>query len=239
MTGSMKAAQRVSRLMSDAPGEDRTRRRENTRMRLVRASVSVFVEKGIDAATVDDLVSAAGFTRGAFYSSFSTKEQLFTAAFEQATGEVIRIMQDSVAAHRDGEGPVTALDWDAEDSDSSQQDDAAVVMSLFSAIRPVGRDWCLMHAEALTLSLRSEQMRSQLSAQRARLRSTVTDALRDGIDGDLDHMAIPVDDLAQLLVSIFIDMYQREHLEGSVDMELATTIILGTLRAFVQPVVER
>jgi AcrR family transcriptional regulator len=225
--------------MRTTPAGGGTRRRENTRLRLVRASVPVFVDKGVDAATVDDLVTAAGFSRGAFYSSFTTKEELFAAAFEQATGEVIRIMQESLPSCGSAEGPVTALAWDAEGPGPTRADDAAVVMSMFTAIQPVGRDWCLLHAEALALSLRSEDMRAQLSAQRARLRATAAEALCEGIDADLDKMALPLEDLAQLLVSIFIDMYQREHLEGSVDMELAATIILGTLRAFVRPVSER
>lgn len=51
----------------------RTRRRVETRARLVRAAVEVFAEQGIVASTVEQICDRAGFTRGAFYSNFDTK----------------------------------------------------------------------------------------------------------------------------------------------------------------------
>ena len=57
-----------------------TRRRENTRARLLEAAEDVFVRKGLNRVTVDDLVGAAGFTRGAFYSNFSSLEEVFVDA---------------------------------------------------------------------------------------------------------------------------------------------------------------
>src|SRR5699024_12302943 len=69
----------MSDLFDPLPESPGTRRKENTRARLVRASLDVFVDEGIDGATVDDLGRAAGFTRGAFYSNFSSKEEVFSA----------------------------------------------------------------------------------------------------------------------------------------------------------------
>jgi AcrR family transcriptional regulator len=34
-------------------------------------------EKGLSAASVEDIVESAGYTRGAFYSNFSSKDDLF------------------------------------------------------------------------------------------------------------------------------------------------------------------
>ncbi|MFG6403847.1 TetR/AcrR family transcriptional regulator [Microbacterium sp. P04] len=54
-----------------------TRRRENTRQRLLEAAAQVFAEVGLDAASVEAVCEAAGYTRGAFYSNFASKEELF------------------------------------------------------------------------------------------------------------------------------------------------------------------
>ena len=83
-------------LFEPLPESAGTRRKENTRAKLVRASLDVFVEKGIDGATVDDLVKAAGFTRGAFYSSFSSKEEVFIALFDEVTAELMAIANSSL-----------------------------------------------------------------------------------------------------------------------------------------------
>ncbi|MGY1844474.1 TetR/AcrR family transcriptional regulator [Modestobacter sp. SYSU DS0875] len=55
------------------------RRREATVERLLDAALDTFAERGFSAASVEDVCSRGGFTRGAFYSSFKTKDELFEA----------------------------------------------------------------------------------------------------------------------------------------------------------------
>lgn len=54
-----------------------TRSRENTRARLLEAAAQVFAEAGLDGASVEAVCERAGFTRGAFYSNFDSKDELF------------------------------------------------------------------------------------------------------------------------------------------------------------------
>lgn len=53
-----------------------TARRRATRARLVEAAITEFGRNGIDATSIEQVCDAAGFTRGAFYSNFSTKDDL-------------------------------------------------------------------------------------------------------------------------------------------------------------------
>ncbi|GAA3530165.1 TetR family transcriptional regulator [Aeromicrobium flavum] len=57
----------------------RTRRREETRARLVRAAGELFDETGTTGAGVNDVCSRAGYTRGAFYSNFASMDELYLA----------------------------------------------------------------------------------------------------------------------------------------------------------------
>ncbi len=57
--------------------------REETRQRLFAAAADVFAEYGVGATTVEQVTSAAGLTRGAFYSNFSTMEGLAAAMLDQ------------------------------------------------------------------------------------------------------------------------------------------------------------
>ena len=52
------------------------RKRENTRARLLDAAEEIMITKGIGAARIDDVVRAAGFSRGAFYSNYSSMDAL-------------------------------------------------------------------------------------------------------------------------------------------------------------------
>ena len=56
------------------------RKRENTRARLVDAAATVIAAKGFEGARIDDVVSQAGFTRGAFYSNYSSLDEVLTEA---------------------------------------------------------------------------------------------------------------------------------------------------------------
>lgn len=50
-------------------------KREATYTKLLRAGFEVLCEKGYSGASIDDIVKQAGFTKGAFYVHFETKEQ--------------------------------------------------------------------------------------------------------------------------------------------------------------------
>ncbi|MFJ3057918.1 TetR/AcrR family transcriptional regulator [Herbaspirillum sp. NPDC087042] len=55
----------------------REQSREQTRERLLAAAHAVFMQKGYALASVEDISTAAGYSRGAFYSNFDDKTQLF------------------------------------------------------------------------------------------------------------------------------------------------------------------
>jgi AcrR family transcriptional regulator len=60
----------------------RARRREMTRRHLMDAAATVFARKGFHGASLDDVAAVAGFTKGAVYSNFASKDDLFLAVFE-------------------------------------------------------------------------------------------------------------------------------------------------------------
>lgn len=59
------------------------RRREETRERLLEAATGVFARQGFDRSTVDEVVREAGFSKGAFYVHFESKEDLFWAMLKE------------------------------------------------------------------------------------------------------------------------------------------------------------
>src|SRR5580692_9220744 len=58
------------------------RRRQQTRDHLLAAAAQVFAERGFHGATLDEVAAAAGFTKGAVYSNFKNKDDLFLALIE-------------------------------------------------------------------------------------------------------------------------------------------------------------
>jgi AcrR family transcriptional regulator len=58
------------------------RRRELTRTTLVEAASEVFADKGFYGASLEEIAEVAGFTRGAIYSNFGSKEELLYAVID-------------------------------------------------------------------------------------------------------------------------------------------------------------
>ena len=66
------------------PAVSRQRARtEATREKLLAAAEKTFARDGFEAARLEDIASLAGYTRGAFYANFKSKEDIFFALLEQ------------------------------------------------------------------------------------------------------------------------------------------------------------
>lgn len=55
----------------------RAERQEQTRKELLDAAARVFVKRGFSGSSVEEISAEAGYTRGAFYSNFRSKKELF------------------------------------------------------------------------------------------------------------------------------------------------------------------
>ena len=77
---------------------DLTPRREATVGRLVKAAIAQFAARGIDATSVENLCEAAGFSRGAFYSNFTSKDDLCVAVAERYRDSVQANLPEAVAS---------------------------------------------------------------------------------------------------------------------------------------------
>lgn len=75
-----------------------TARRRATRARLVEAAIGEFGRNGIDATSVEQVCEAAGFSRGAFYSNFSSKDDLCIEVARQAAEEAALRFRDVLAS---------------------------------------------------------------------------------------------------------------------------------------------
>ena len=55
----------------------RAERQQQTRAALLDAAARVFVRRGLQGSSVEEITAEAGYSRGAFYSNFDSKGQLF------------------------------------------------------------------------------------------------------------------------------------------------------------------
>ncbi len=74
---------------------------ERTRELLLEAAARVFAWRGFSEATLEEIAREAGYTTGAVYSNFPSKEELFRAAFAH---QVTRDIELVIAARETAEG---------------------------------------------------------------------------------------------------------------------------------------
>src|SRR2546430_12879072 len=80
----------------------RNERKAQTRAELIDAAARVFARRGYHGTTVDDVAEEAGFTKGAFYSNFESKEDVFV----ELVADRGRNWTLAVARAHQGGGPV-------------------------------------------------------------------------------------------------------------------------------------
>src|SRR4051794_41574782 len=139
---------------------ERTRpRRAQTVERLLDAALETFPDVGFAAASVEDICRRGGFTRGAFYSSFRTKDELFGALFARETARTIAV----------AEAQLTGI----------EQEDDPVAVGLercLSALR-ADRTWVLVLTEYRLHAARHPEAAAALTEHVAALNARLTDLI--------------------------------------------------------------
>jgi len=133
-----------------------TKRRAETRQRLLDAALLVFAEEGFGRASVEDVCDRAGYTRGAFYSNFVSIDELFLAMWEQRSAALL----ESVAESLESAFNEPALSLEAG-------------IDRILDLLPVDDLWYRIEAEFTAHALRVPSLRGVMAAREAQIAETL------------------------------------------------------------------
>jgi AcrR family transcriptional regulator len=167
----------------------RARRREMTRRHLMDAAAAVFARDGFYGASLDDVAAAAGFTKGAVYSNFEGKDDLFLAVFEdrysREQDEMQRVLTEEVQPYELG-GETQVFERVRGVIDRTWDD-----------------EWTALYLEFVLYAQRNPDAARKLSAVVRRQREMTTTMLAEAYRS-IDYVPdTPVDVLATLSVALF------------------------------------
>lgn len=121
----------------------RERRVEHTRSLLLDAAEDIFARKGLGGAALEEIADAAGYTRGAIYAHFGSKEELFLAVIERQQQQFLSGFADIIASvHRIDEVDLDELATRWRDLTSGDAEQAAALgyeLTLFLVRNPDAR----------------------------------------------------------------------------------------------------
>lgn len=191
------------------PRTPASRRREKTRARLLEAALEVFAEKGLKRVTVDDLVAAAGFTRGAFYSNFSSIDEVFFTLFEEQSRTMLAIVRETVDSVPRGEFSLESLGL------------------ILDNLLPLGRTWFIIQSEFTLLALRNEEARRIFVEHHGKFQHEMEDLIGDVIARLGREPVVPLETLTETAIALYLHSIAHENLgTGALDTTTLVEVVL-------------
>src|SRR5271165_1346015 len=120
-----------------------------TRARLIQSAEKVFARDGFEAAKLEEIATDAGYTRGAVYANFDSKEDLFFALLEKEISARIATLEKEMDRVREPEAKLKA-------------------MREFFLTKTLDRRWCLIALEFKLFAVRHPEVKQRLAAMHRR-----------------------------------------------------------------------
>ncbi|MFL5819935.1 MAG: TetR/AcrR family transcriptional regulator [Solirubrobacteraceae bacterium] len=140
------------------PRLTRKERQAHTRTCLMESAARIFTRRGLDQASIDEVAADAGYTKGAFYANFKSKEELFLAMLDERFAERLEELDRVLAS----EGTV----------EEQAREAGASFMRHVSA----DPEWQRLFLEFAAYAARNEDFRQELVTRYGTLRKRMAEA---------------------------------------------------------------
>jgi AcrR family transcriptional regulator len=166
------------------PRLSRKQRQEHTRRCLLEAASRVFARRGLTQASVDEVAADAGFTKGAVYANFGSKEELFLEMLDVRFAARLEEMDRALSTDEPPEAQARAAGRDFIDYLSGDP------------------DWKRLFFEAALHASRDEAFRAKLQEHYARMRERMAELLRARTEVGGFDPGVPFDQLATMIFAM-------------------------------------
>jgi AcrR family transcriptional regulator len=184
--------------------------RAETRARLIAAAGEAFAERGLQDVSIDELARRAGFTKGAFYANFKSKEELFLTMLDEHFAAEIERMDRALAGSGDP-------------GEEARHAAAAFTQYVFA-----DSEWPTLYFQFAAQAARDEEFREELATRSRAMRAKMVEILRRWSAGEKEP-PLPLEDLSAMIdfmASGFI-------LERTVDPDIPEEMFATMMGVFV------
>lgn len=202
-----------------------TARRARTRQRLLEAALEVFADEGFGRSTVERVCERAGYTRGAFYSNFSSLDELFLTMWLERSEGMLADLRTALA-------------------DLSDADPGDAVRAAMKAI-PVDDTWYRVTAEFTAHALRNPPLRRVVAAREEAILDAILPVVVDALarmgrrvpdELALGHALVAVHDGTS--VQVLLEPEGPRHTERAAVLRRREELFGNVLWAYSAPIVE-
>ena len=209
----------MSRPLQDHPP---VRRRAATRERLLEGAREVLAREGIQGASVEHICEQAGFTRGAFYSNFSSKDDLVLALFNREREIMFETLREAAdPSSYAGMDPVDAF---------------AVIMDRFLLLQPQDREWYLVHAEFQLRGVRDDEVGREFVAAWRQVRIDFEEFMGSALQALGLRLTVDVAHASTILMGTYDNALREALIEKrTIDLGLLKHTLPALLLAVTEP----
>ncbi|MFF4602673.1 TetR/AcrR family transcriptional regulator [Streptomyces sp. NPDC001339] len=161
-----------------------TKRRPRTVASLLDGALEVFAERGFHGASIGDICDRAGLTRGAFYSNFRDKQELFLALYDAQADRLIEFLDAAAETGRTTEDPIGHL------------------MGMLAARQEEDRRWFLISSEFVLHAARDREAARRLAEREDALCDRMAEAVGRTLAGAGRRPTLDLRELARLLIAL-------------------------------------
>jgi AcrR family transcriptional regulator len=189
----------------------RKERQADTRISLLRSAARLFTKRGMEGTSVEEIAADAGYTKGAFYANFKSKEELFLTMLDEHFAAEIERMDRALAGSGD------------------PGEEARHAAADFTQYVFADSEWPTLYFQFAAQAARDEEFREELATRSRAMRAKMAEILRRWSADFTAEPPLPLDDLAAMIdfmASGFI-------LERTVDPEIREEMFATMTGVFV------
>ena len=180
----------------------REENRERTRSALLASAAKVFARRGYDRATLDEVAADAGFTKGAVYANFDSKEELFLAMLDERFAVRLQELDEVMSSH------------------ASPEEQARRAGGDFARYVVADPYWQRLFAEFTAHAARNDRLRRELVKRYKVLRDVIAEAFRRRSEELGIEPPLPPEEMAQMTFAMANGFALEKHLEPDVPDDL-------------------
>jgi len=184
---------------------------QETQARLLNAAEEIFVRDGYEAAQLDEIATTAGRSKGAVYTHFKSKEDLFLVLFEHRTRSYIESFVDKL------------------DECTNQKESMAAFRDFYVALAS-DRTWPILTLEFKLFALRHPESKERLRKAFEMAKPPRSETRDRLMFGQPTQTQKADNDLALIALGpIFSGLMLESHFESKILTEKALRRILGRI----------
>jgi AcrR family transcriptional regulator len=162
------------------------RRRAMTRQHLLDAAAIVFARHGFHGATLDEVATTAGFSKGAVYSNFKSKDDLFLELLDDRIDREFAVVSEIL-----------------ESGSHEMADQFPRIRALFRSDTFWSEDFVTLWLEFVLYARRNPEARAKLAASAQRSRALVQQLIEHEYAAVGASTNYPTDHLAEISRALF------------------------------------